>query len=200
MDFTVLAENLKKKGYRVSLFATRHEAADYLNDEIDGATVGFGGSMTLHALELYERLLGHNAVLWHSKRSDPSLKEHDMQKAMRSDIYLSSVNGIAETGEIVNIDGVGNRVAATLFGHKRVYFVVGRNKVTPDLPSAIDRARNVAAPKNAARLGKNTPCAVTGRCHDCSSPDRICRELAVLWMAPMQGEYEIVLIDEDLGF
>ena len=200
MDFTLLSKNLEKKGYRVSVFATKQEAADYLNDEIDGETVGFGGSMTLHALELYDRLLTHNAVLWHSKRSDPFLKEHDLKKAMRADVYLSSVNGIAKTGEIVNIDGIGNRVAGTLFGHRKVYFVVGRNKVTPDLPSAIDRARNVAAPKNAARLGKNTPCATTGRCHDCSSPDRICRELAVLWMAPMQGVYEVVLIDEDLGF
>ncbi len=200
MDFSVLTRALEKKGYRVSVFATKEEAAAYLNDEIDGVTVAFGGSMTLAALDIYDRLLRHNAVLWHSKKTEPFEKEHALRKAMLCDVYLSSVNGIAETGEIVNIDGVGNRVAGTLYGHKKVYFVVGRNKVTPDLASAIDRARNVAAPKNAARLGKNTPCAVTGRCHDCSSPDRICRELAILWMVPMKGEYEVVLIDEDLGY
>ena len=200
MDFGALTKTLEAKGYRVSVFSTAREAADYLDDEIDGESVAFGGSMTLEALDLYDRLLTHNSVLWHSKRTDPFEKEHALRKAMLFDVYLSSVNGIAETGEIVNIDGVGNRVAGTLYGHKRVFFVVGRNKVTPDLPSAIDRARNVAAPKNAARLGKKTPCVISGHCHDCSSPDRICRELAILWMAPMKGEYEVVLVDEDLGF
>ena len=200
MDFTALQSALKKRGYRVSVFATGVEAARYLDDEIDGQVVGFGGSMTLRDLGLYDLLLTHNAVLWHSRRTGDFERRHDMQKAMRADVYLSSVNGIAETGEIVNIDGIGNRVAGTLFGHKKVYFVVGRNKVAPTLAAAIDRARNVAAPKNAARLGKKTPCVVDGRCHDCSSPDRICRGLTVLWCAPRGPEYEVILIDEDLGY
>ncbi|MBR7094971.1 MAG: lactate utilization protein [Clostridia bacterium] len=200
MDFTALQSALEKRGYRVSVFATGVEAARYLDDEIDGQVVGFGGSMTLRDLGLYDRLLKHNAVLWHSGKKDPWERRHALRKAMTADVYLSSVNGIAETGEIVNIDGIGNRVAGTLFGHKKVYFVVGRNKVAPTLAAAIDRARNVAAPKNAARLGKKTPCVVDGRCHDCSSPDRICRELAILWQMPMEGDYEVVLIDEDLGF
>ena len=200
MDFTALSENLKKRGYRVSVFPTASEAVLYLNGVIDGETVGFGGSKTLTDLSLYDRLMTHNTVLWHARCTDPLEKKQTMHKALTAGVYLSSVNAIAESGEIVNIDGVGNRVAATLFGHERVFLVVGRNKITGDLSSAIDRARNVAAPKNAARLGKNTPCVATGHCHDCSSPDRICRELAVLWMAPMQGSYEIVLINEDLGF
>ncbi|MBQ2718522.1 MAG: lactate utilization protein [Clostridia bacterium] len=200
MDFTALKTALEGRGYRVSVFSTGKEAADYLDCEIDGETVGFGGSMTLRTLGLYDKLLTHNTVLWHSRRTGELERRHDMRKAMTADVYLSSVNGIAETGEIVNIDGIGNRVSGTLFGHKRVYFVVGRNKVAPTLAAAIDRARNVAAPKNAARLGKRTPCVVDGRCHDCSSPDRICRELAILWQMPMEGNYEIVLIDEDLGF
>ncbi len=200
MDFTALKAALEKRGYRVSVFQTGAEAAGYLNDEIDGQVVGFGGSMTLRDLQLYDLLLTHNSVLWHSKRTGDFERRHDMQKALLADVYLASVNGIAETGEIVNIDGIGNRVAGTLYGHKKVYFVVGRNKIAPTLAAAIDRARNVAAPKNAARLGKKTPCVKDGRCHDCSSPDRICRELAILWQRPMEGDYEIVLIDEDLGF
>ena len=201
MDFTLLSKNLEKKGYRVSVFATKQEAADYLNDEIDGETVGFGGSMTLHALELYDRLLTHNAVLWHSKRSDPFLKEHDLKKAMRADVYLSSVNGIAETGEIINIDGTCNRVAATLYGHEKVYFVVGKNKLAEDYDKALWRARNIAAPKNAFRLKTKTPCAEMGdQCYDCKSPARICRALSVLWCAPTGSQYEVVLVKEDLGY
>ena len=107
---------------------------------------------------------------------------------------------MAETGEILNIDGTGNRVASTLYGHNKVYFIIGINKIAPDFESALWRARNIAAPKNAQRLNRNTPCAVKGdRCYDCKSPDRICRGLTVLW-GPMMGmETEIVLIDEPLG-
>jgi len=111
------------------------------------------------------------------------------------------VNGIAETGEIVNIDNTGNRVAATLYGHKKVYLVAGLNKVAPDLSGAIDRARNIAAPPNAKRLGKKTPCAVKGdRCYDCKSPERICRTLNVLWERPTGSVYEVILINENLGY
>ena len=120
---------------------------------------------------------------------------------MQADVYLTSANALAETGEIVNIDGAGNRVAASLFGHEKVYFVIGRNKLAPTYDEALWRARNIAGPKNAQRLGAKTPCAAKGeRCYDCKSPGRICRGLVVLW-GPMIGmETEILLVDEDLGF
>ena len=121
--------------------------------------------------------------------------------ARTTDVYLSSANGIAETGEIVNIDGNGNRVAETLFGHKKVYIIVGKNKIAPDYDGALWRARNIASPKNAQRMNRKTPCAVNGdKCYDCKSPDRICRGLTVLWKKPMCAEYEVVLINEDMGF
>ena len=124
------------------------------------------------------------------------------ERAMHAETYLSSANALAETGEIVNIDGTGNRVAGTLFGHKRVFFVVGRNKLAPTCDEAIRRARNVAAPKNALRFGVETPCVANGgdRCYDCKSPARICRGLVVLWEAMRGCETEVVLIDEDLGY
>jgi hypothetical protein len=109
---------------------------------------------------------------------------------------------VAETGEIVNIDGSGNRVASTLYGKKEVYIVVGVNKFEENYEKAVWRARNVASPKNAKRLGVNTPCAKDGdRCYDCRSDARICRGLAVLW-GPMAGvgRTEIVIIDQTLGF
>ena len=119
---------------------------------------------------------------------------------MNAQVYLTSANALAETGEILNIDGGGNRVASTLFGHEKVYFIIGRNKLAPTYEEALWRARNIAAPKNAQRLKKKTPCAVKGdRCYDCKSPDRICRALVTLWEPMMGMETEILLVDQDLG-
>ena len=121
--------------------------------------------------------------------------------ANAAEIYVSSVNGISENGEIVNIDGNCNRVASIFYGHKKVYLIVGENKVEKDYDSALYRARNVAAPRNAKRVGARTPCAVNAdRCYDCKSPERICRGLSVLWGKPMTGEFEVVLIHETLGY
>lgn len=198
MDFTKVSENLKARGYAVSCFATAEEAAEYLNSSIDGVSVGFGGSITLEQLGLYEKLAGHNEVLWHWRDNDG---EDVRANALTTDVYVTSVNGMDEEGVLLNIDGSGNRVAATLYGHKKVYFVVGRNKIAPTYDEALWRARNIAAPKNAQRLQRKTPCAVKGdKCYDCKSPTRICRGLVVLW-GPMLGmEAEVVLVDQDLGY
>ena len=125
--------------------------------------------------------------------------EVDAARAMASEVYLSSVNALAETGEMVSIDGIGNRVASMLYGHQKVYLVVGRNKLAPDYDGAVWRARNVAAPGNAARLQRKTPCAASGHCHDCRSPERICRGMVVLWENMYFSEIEVVLVDEELG-
>ena len=196
-DFETVKKNLEARGYAVRVFATGKEAADYLDAAIDGKSVGFGGSVTLDALGLYDRLGTHNQTLWHWKWED---KDAARREAMASDVYLTSVNGLAETGELVNIDGAGNRVAATLFGHEKVYFVIGQNKLAPAYDEAVWRARNIASPQNAKRLGRKTPCAVKGeRCYDCKSPERICRGLVTLW-GPMMGmEAEVLLVEEDLG-
>lgn len=119
---------------------------------------------------------------------------------MKTEIYLTSANALAVTGEIVNIDGTGNRVAGTLFGHRKVFFVIGRNKIAPSYEEAVWRARNVAAPKRAQQMNRKTPCALKAeRCFDCKSPERICRGLVTLW-GPMLGmQAEVLLIDQDLG-
>lgn len=193
-DMERVRKNLEERGFQTSYFATAKEAADYLDAQINGATVGIGGSMTIQAMGLSERLSKHNEVIWHWEGGE-------LRRAMLADVYLTSVNGLAETGEIVNIDGNCNRVAASMFGPKRVYYVVGCNKIAPDFEKALWRARNVAAPKNAQRLGKKTPCAVKAdRCYDCNSPERICRGLSVLWRKPTGFEQaEVVLIEEELG-
>ena len=197
MKFDTVKQNLEARGYTVRVFPTGKEAADYLDAAIDGKSVGFGGSVTLDALGLYERLGTHNRTVWHWKWED---KDAARREALTTEVYLTSANALAETGELINIDGSGNRVAATLFGHEKVIFVVGRNKLAPTVDAALWRARNIASPQNAKRLGKKTPCALKGdRCYDCRSPERICRGLVTHW-GPMIGmEAEVLLIDEDLG-
>ncbi len=196
MDFEFITMNLERKGYKVSCFETKEEAAAYLNGQIDGVTVGIGGSMTVKEMGLLDMLRPHNDVRWHWEGDD-------RMSAHATDVYLSSVNGIAETGEIVNIDGLGNRLAGTLFGHKKVYLIVGKNKIADDLEGAMWRARNVASPKNAIRFNVKTPCVASGgaKCFDCRSPERICKALLVFWERP-DGipDTEVVLINEDLGY
>ena len=122
------------------------------------------------------------------------------RRTLLTDVFLTSVNAAAATGQLVNIDGTGNRVAGSLFGHRKVYFLIGRNKITPTLEEAVRRARQTAAPQNAKRLHKHTPCAAAGeRCFDCSAPERICNALVIHYKKMSQIEMEILLIDEDLG-
>lgn len=197
--FDQIKSNLEKKGYAVRCFETAADASDYLAGELKGKTIGFGGSMTLKEMGLFEQLSEENQVYWHwnAGASAPDT----IGGAASAEIYFSSANGIAETGEIVNIDGTGNRVASTIFGHQKVIFVIGKNKIAPDLQGAIDRARNIAAPLNAKRLSRNTPCAANAdRCYDCNSAERICAVLSVFYKKPGGCAYEIILIDEELGF
>ena len=195
-DFSKVEKALKERGYSVKVFATGAEAAAYLDGEIDGMSVGIGGSATVQDLGLYELLGKHNTVIWHWKQEAAEARK----AAMTTDVYLTSANAVAESGEIVNIDGVGNRVASTLFGHKKVYFIIGRNKLTPDYESAVWRARNVAAPRRAQQMGRKTPCAAeAARCFDCRAADKVCRGMVTLWAPMMGAEAEVILIDEEHG-
>ena len=201
MDFTTVTTNLEKRGYGVKCFDTAEDAADYLDGQITDKTVGFGGSVTLESMGLFDRLALHNDVFYHNRLPGGVTPNEIRKEANAAEIYLSSVNALAETGEIVNIDGVGNRVASISFGHEKVYFVVGENKITPDFDSALWRARNIAAPKNAQRLKAKTPCAKNGdKCYECESPGRLCRAVSILWAPPLRSDFEVVLIHEDLGF
>ena len=199
--FDDLKKSLENKGYEVLTFATGTEAAEALDERIDGKTVGIGGSLTVHQLGLFGKLAGHNTVYWHDEVPEGMTPVQTRSAATRAQVYLSSVNGISEQGEIVNIDNTGNRVAAISYGPEEVYLIAGKNKVAQDLEAALWRARNIAAPLNAKRLNRKTPCAVKAdRCYDCKSPDRICRNLSVLWTKPAGAHYTVVLIDEELGY
>lgn len=197
-DLEKTGKNLENRGFRVHRFASGAEAAEFLVQTLHGTSIGIGGSVTIDTLGVYDRLCGSNKVFWHWKNHAPETRE----RAGKAETYLCSANGVSENGEIVNIDGFGNRVAGTIYGPERVFLVVGRNKIAPDLTGAIDRARNIAAPLNARRLNRHTPCAVgEPRCHDCRSPEKTCGVMTVFFMPPTSiKEFHVLLVNEDLGY
>ncbi|HIU00248.1 MAG: lactate utilization protein [Anaerovoracaceae bacterium] len=202
MDIEKTVRSLEKNRYTVSFFESSEEAAEYIDKAIDGRTVGFGDSMTMKSMKLYERLSKHNQVYDPNQSTDNDEFLELAKKCLDTEIYLTSVNAISEAGEMVNIDGTGNRVAGSLFGHEKVYFVVTTNKIEESLEKAVYRARNIAGPKNALKYNLRTPCVIKGdRCYDCASPDRICNTLNI-YLKKMNDidDVEIVLIDEKLGF
>lgn len=197
-DIEALRARLEQRGFQTSHFKTAEEACAYLDGALDGRTIGFGGSQTVRDMGLYERLAAHNTCIWHWDKANNVIPKD----ATDAQVYICSLNGVAETGELVNIDGGGNRLASGLFGHDKVYFIIGVNKIAPDLDGAVWRARNIAGPKNARRLEKKTPCAVhADRCYDCKSPERICAAMVIYWEKPsLIPEAEIVIVDQELGF
>ncbi len=198
VDIEATLKNLKSRGFDPHYFQTGTEAVEHLAAQLKGRTIGFGGSVTLESLGLFDRLCENNEVFWHWFQNSDGVRE----KAVCAEVYITSANGLAQTGEILNIDGSGNRVSATLYGKKEVYIIIGKNKLAEDFDAALWRARNIAAPLNARRLGKNTPCAKGDlKCHDCRSAERICRGLVVLWekMSGME-KVEVLIIDEELGY
>ena len=196
MNVEKTIKNLELRGYTVQHFAAGAEAAAYLAGQIKDTTVGIGGCMTAQQLGLYETLSENNQVFWHWK--EPGMET--LEKANHAAVYITSVNAMTEDGEMLNIDGRGNRLAGQVFGNKKVYFVTGTNKICPDFESALFRARNTAAVTNCKRFPNKPPCQTDDQCHDCRSADRICRALLVLWMPMMGMECEVILIDEALGY
>lgn len=200
-NFDTVKQNLENLGYVVSVFENGADATAYLTKEICGQTVGIGGSMTVKDMGAFEALSENNTVWCHSYVPEGMTAAAVIAKEREADIYISSVNGLSENGEIVNIDGNCNRVADIFYGHKKVYLLIGKNKLAKDCDAAVYRARNVAAPKNARRLNKNTPCAKgEEKCYDCKSPERICKGLCIMLGKPSSGQFEILLINENLGY
>lgn len=197
-DIELLRKNLEQRGFKTSRFATGEECLAYFDRELDGKTIGFGGSQTVRELGLFRRLSTHNTCIWHWDKANNVLPKD----ATDAPVYICSLNGVSQSGELVNIDGGGNRLASGLFGHEKLYFVIGVNKIAPDLEGAIWRARNIAAPLNARRLGCKTPCAVNcDHCYDCQSPERICAAMVIYWRRPVLiPEAEVVIVEQELGF
>ena len=179
---------LRRRGFEAEFAPDAASAAEIVMKEAESAaSVGWGGSETIKQIGVRDRLSG----------SGREIRDHQLEM----DLFLLSANAITTDGRIVNIDGRGNRVAASICGPKKVLYVIGRNKIVEGgVDAAIARVKKFACPPNAKRLGKKTPCAATGVCADCDSPDRICKVTAVFDRRPTGTPVKVVVVDADLGF
>lgn len=196
-------ESLKKRGFNASYYSDRQTLTEDLFRIIpDNAKVGIGGSITIRQLGLIEELEKRgNKVIQHWQKDLPAkTSEAIRRKAMEAAFYLTSANAITVSGDIINIDGIGNRVAAMIYGPKNVVIIAGRNKIVQTVDEGLRRSREVAGVLNARRISAKTPCAETGFCSDCSSPARICRVTAIIQYRPSQTDICVLLVNEQLGY
>ena len=164
----------------------------------ENSAVCMGGAMSAHEIGLVDKLKeGNYRFLDRDAAEDPRAA---MLQAYDADFFLSSVNAMTEDGILVNIDGNANRVSAIAQGPRKVLFIVGMNKVCDDIDGAVKRARNVAAPVNAQRFGLSTPCAETGSCFNCKSPDTICCQFLITRFSRHEGRIHVILVNDNLGF
>ena len=163
-----------------------------------GSSVTMGGGMSVHEIGLVDALKSGDYRF--IDRDAVEDKRAAMLAAYDADVFLASCTAITEDGVLVNIDGNSNRVSAIAQGPKKVVFIVGMNKVCPDPDAALKRARNVAAPTNAQRFGLSTPCAKTGSCMDCKSPDTICCQFLITRFSRHKDRIHVILVNDSLGF
>ncbi|MBU2572692.1 MAG: lactate utilization protein [Elusimicrobia bacterium] len=196
------AEALKKNGFGAIVFQDAPAAASYVLKLIgSGKKVGMGGSMTVQGLGLPEDLKkADNEIITHTPEMSPQERRQTWLKAQAADFYLASPQAITARGEMIFVDGLGNRASSVVFGPGKVVLLAGVNKLVKDLDEGMWRMRNVAAIANNIRLKRNNPCVKTGKCEDCSSPERICNTVTMLWKKTRPTEYEVVLINEELGY
>ena len=196
-----LVAALRRRRFGAQFCATVQEAKEAVLALIpEGASVGWGGSETVNALGVKQTLREKGQPLF-DRDSAPTREAQveAMYASQLADVFLMSSNAITEDGCLVNVDGLGYRVSALIFGPKKVIVVAGMNKVTADLESAISRVRHYAAPMNAQRFPGESPCRRTGRCADCVSPDCICTNLVVTRLSRVEGRIHVILVGEDLG-
>ena len=200
-----VAEKLRKRGYDVAVCPTREEARARVMAFAEPAqSVGFGGSLSVACLNLTRELReAGKEILNHGfPNLTPEERDTIRRRQLTCDLFLSSVNALTDEGLLVNVDGVGNRVAAMIYGPRKVVLVIGRNKLVRGTEEdAMKRLVEVAAPVNAYRLGCKTPCSVTGRCASCvgSNEGSICRITTVIRQRPMASDITILLVDDDMG-
>ena len=195
--------SLVKREFKAFSVKSGAEAKDKILAMIaPGSTIGVGGSVTLRQIGLIEALesRGH-AVYQRWGAQVTQATDMDSRRAqLACAVFLSSSNAVTVEGELVNVDGIGNRVAAMIFGPEKVIVVAGWNKIVPDVNAAIQRIRNIAAPMNAKRLELNLPCAKVGYCVDCDVPENMCRVTTIISRKPRKTDMSVVLVAEQLGY
>ena len=196
-----LVKAMKKRQFDAYYCSTADEAVEKVLELIPaGDVVSWGGVATVDELGIKERLRHRGQpVIDRDTARTPEERMAMLHQALTCDTFLMSSNAISEDGQLVNIDGMGNRVAALCFGPKQVIVVAGMNKVAADLDGAIARARHIAAPANAQRFNGKTPCSANGQCADCTSPDCICAQMVVTRFCKVPGRIKVVLVGEELG-
>ena len=199
---TTLVENFNKRFFESYYCSTKEEAKNKALSLIkEGSSVSWGGSMSIIECGLLDEIKGGNyKVIDRDSAKDLNERQDLMRQAFSADTFLMSANAVSQQGELVNIDGLGNRIAALCYGPEQVIVIAGLNKVAPDLDSAIKRARNVASPINTQRFNLDTPCTEKGACYDCKNPDCICAQMVITRISRPKNRIKIIFCGENLGF
>lgn len=195
-------KNLKKRRMDAYYCEDKQEALEKVLELMeDGKSVAWGGSMTLAECGIMDAVKSgkYNVIDREKAKTDEEIRE-TYGKICTCDYFLMSTNAITLDGELVNVDGRGNRVSFLCFGPQNVIVVAGMNKLVTDVDMGIKRTRNMVAPPNTVRLKKNTPCSVTGRCADCLSPDCICAQTVITRLSMIPGRIKVILVGEELGY
>lgn len=178
-------------------------AYDTIIPQMAPQTISWGGSMTFVGTRLYEALKNdprYTVIDTYDKSLSPEQSMQRRRESLLVDLFVTGTNAVTENGHLVNLDMIGNRVAALTFGPKQVLLFIGRNKIVPDREAAFARIKNYAAPVNVMRLEKKSPCGKTGSCENCSSPDRICNTWTITEKSFPKRRVKIILINEEMGF
>ena len=205
--YLVAKKNLEKNHFEVFVAENAGEAGTIVENEIllkiAAKSVSWGGSKTLAATNLIEVFKGNpdlKVIDAFEKNISPEESIERRRQAFLTDLYLTGANAVTQAGQLVNLDRTGNRVAAMTFGPRHVVVLAGYNKIVPDLAAAMSRIKNFAAPVNAMRLDKETPCVKTGFCNDCSGNDRVCVTWTITEKSQPQNRIKVILINQELGY
>jgi hypothetical protein len=196
----LILQNLKQRGFHPFFVKDGDQVLEILKQNIPPQSeIGFGGSVTIEQLELPAKLQESGYICNHRSLSQLSSAQlNDRNRSVK--YYITSTNAISLDGILVNTDGRANRISAMCYGPEKLFFVLGKNKICPDLNSALERIEEVAAPLNAKRLNKNTPCAKEGKCLKCDSADTICKATLILYHPTSSMEVFVIIVDKELGY
>jgi len=197
----ILVKNLRARHFDAWYCADREAALNKALELIpEGASVGWGGAMSAQQIGLIDRMNeGPYRAIDRDKTSSPEERKAAMRQCLLTDVFITGANALSMDGQMVNIDGVGNRVAAIVYGPETVLVIAGMNKVVDTLEDAVRRARTIAAPMNKQRFSSETPCEITGMCADCKSEGCICNQILITRNSKPAGRIKVILVGEELG-
>lgn len=197
-----ILKNLKKRNMDGYYFSSKSELANAVKSMLpEGCSIGWGGSESVKEAGIMDMLLsGNYSLIDRSLAKTPEESRDIYAKTVMADYYFMSTNAITYDGELINIDGTGNRVACLIHGPKYVFVIAGMNKVVQDIDAGIFRSQNMAAPPNAKRLNRQTPCNAAGTCGDCLSPDCMCSQIVITRRSMIQDRIKVFLVGEELGY